>query len=458
MERLWLRAAIAVLGGLLLAVPLLVAREFGWHLNGGRKLEDPSTRAQVTVVVLDALTDGPLQGIRVWGEDTGASARTNAAGTSTLDLEIGPTLLVAGGRGRAMVGRTLELAAGDNVQVFRTLEVEQLTGRIELPDGGPAAGASVTATPLEWPALPVATPDADANGQFLVPRAVPGSYRVEASLEREGRALALVRAPGDDTLLRLSGDPLPELPGGEAPVGEMLPGAVDGPVVSVLGPDGGTVPGALVVAAPPDRGMAGTALRRGQLTALCATDLQGRCKLPADAGCVLATALPHADSEVRCAGEPLQLQSGLVLSGNTGRLGAPGGWVSASTGHRAAVGGNGGFLLQGVPPGEHTLHLFDAQGRPRGVARVALPVNGDWTWPTDEATPSSPLTDGHPPAPRPCFDHGHPTGAEGERGVAVQHGLVGHGGQRPGPVLHVMQEERLQPDRPDLGGSCRVGG
>ena len=54
MERLWLRAAIAVLGGLLLAVPLLVAREFGWHLNGGRKLEDPSTRAQVTVVVLDA--------------------------------------------------------------------------------------------------------------------------------------------------------------------------------------------------------------------------------------------------------------------------------------------------------------------------------------------------------------------------------------------------------------------
>lgn|GEM_PF-4644958 len=383
MERPWLRAAGAVVGGLLLAVPMLVARELGWHLSGGRQLEDPSTRARarVTVVTLDALTGAPLQGIRTWDEGTDVAARTNGSGETTLDLPTGVTLLVAGGRGRAMWGRAVELAAGDSVQVFRLLELEKLAGRVELPDGGPAVGVAVSATPLEWPALPVDTPPTDEEGHFLVPRAVPGSYKVEASLEGMGRAVALVRAPDEELLLRLTGEPLPVLPGGEEPASETLPALAGGIQVTVRGPDGGTVPGALVVAAPVDGGAPGALLRRGQLAALCATDLGGQCRIPADAGCMLASAAPHADSEVGCAGETLLLRPGLQLAGDTRHPGAAGGWVGAAVGPLSAVDRAGRFLLRGLPPGPHELALHDAQGRLLARARVTLPAEGEWTWP-----------------------------------------------------------------------------
>jgi hypothetical protein len=392
-DRPWLRASIAVLGGLLLAVPLLVAREFGWYVSGGRKLEDPATRAQVTVVALDALTDGPLQGVRTWGEGAFASARTDEAGAARLDMETGVTVLVAGGRGRAMAGRPLELAPGPApVQVFRLLEVETLSGQVELPDGGPAVGASVSAAPLQWPALPVAVPDTDEEGGFLVPRAGPGTYRLEATLAGEGRAVALVRAPDDQVVLQLSAAALPELPGGEEPAGETLPARADGPVVTVRGPDGGTVPGALVLAAPADGGAPGVALRRGQLRALCATDLEGRCRVPAGTGCMLATAVPHADSEPACAGGTLLLRPGLGLSGQA-PTGTAGGWVSAGSGPLSAVDRDGGFLLRGLPPGTEALTLHDARGDRVDSASVTLPMEGAWDWPPRGA----PLQDGGTP-------------------------------------------------------------
>jgi hypothetical protein len=370
-----------VFAGLVAAVPLLVAREFGWYLVHGRQLEDPGTVARVTVFVVDALTDGPLQGIRTWGEGEGPSARTDASGRAELVLSTGATLLVAGGRGQALAGRVVDLPPGDSEQVFRLLPAEELTGRVELPDGGAAAGASITATPLEWPALGLETPNADEAGRFLVPRPVPGSWRLEASLEGEGRAVALVRAPDEEILLRLGSGPLPDLPGAEPPPDQVLAPRPGGKFLTVRGPDGGVVAGALVLAVEADGGSPGAGMRRGQLPLLCATDHSGRCELPEDAGCVFASAAPHADSETRCAGGDLQLREGHVLSGQATLPGAGGGWVTSSSGPVSAVGRDGRFALGPLPAGTEQLTLHGGAGTVLGNASVTVPVEGEWEWP-----------------------------------------------------------------------------
>jgi len=384
-DRSWIRTGLAVIAGVFAAVPLLIAREFGWFIANGRQLEDPATVARVTVFVLDALTDVPLQGIRTWGEGAGTSSHTDASGRAELVLETGVTLLVAGGRGQALAGRAVDLPAGESEQVFRLFPAEKLSGRVELPDGGAAAGAAISAMPLEWPAMAVETPNADEAGRFLVPRPVPGSWRVEASLEGEGRAVALVRAPDEDIRLRLGQAPLPDLPGAELPPDQALAAHAGGSFLTVRGPDGGTVAGALVLAVRTDAGTPGGEMRLGQLPLLCATDHAGRCLVPAGAGCVLASASPHADSEIVCDGGDVQLREGLVLSGHAALPGAAGGWVTSSSGPVSAVGSDGRFVLGPLPAGTELLVLHGEAGSVLGDARVTLPREGEWDWPATHA-------------------------------------------------------------------------
>ena len=382
MGRPWLRTGLAVFAGLLLAVPLLILREFGWFITGGRQLEDPAMVARVGLVTLDALTGEPLQGIRAWAEGEGPSVRTGESGIAELVVQAGNTLLVAGGRGHALAGRLVDVPPGDSEQVLRLLPAEKLSGHVALPDGGAAAGASVEATPLEWPALPVQVPNADEDGRFGVPRAGPGSWRIEAWLEGEGRAVALVRAPDDEIRLQLSDAPLPELPGAELPPDNALPHHAEGNALTVLAPDGGVVPGALVVAAvEPDGGAPGSGLRRGLLPLQCATGLPGTCLVPADAGCLLAHAPPWADSEVECdGGTALRLREGHVLSGRVELPGAAGGWVTSTGGPLSAVGRDGRFALGPLPAGTEQLVLRGAGGVLLGRARVTVPTAGEWTW------------------------------------------------------------------------------
>jgi hypothetical protein len=103
--------------------------------------------------------------------------------------------------------------------------------------------------------------------------------------------------------------------------------------------------------------------------------VDGTCFAPEDGGCLLASAWPHADSEVTCgpARTRLQLRTGEWLSGAVQGGEAVGGWVQDEDGAVAVVDTDGGFTLGPLSAGARRLKAFDSRGRSVGERDVQVP-------------------------------------------------------------------------------------
>ncbi|MEN9800176.1 MAG: hypothetical protein RL653_3873 [Pseudomonadota bacterium] len=378
MNRPLLAAALGVVAGLVLAVPALLLREFGWHLHGGRQLVPAPEMARLRVDVVDARTGAPVHEAWVWIDgEMNRGAPTGPDGSAVLETTPGDRLLVADFEGTGLEGRVVALAPGETHQVLRLRPGFRINGRVELPDGGPAAGAKLDVRPLEWPGMTVAVRSADEGGRFAVQRLGLEGVRLEASLEGVGRAVKLVRAPAEDVTLRLTPGEPPGLPGETEPDDPTAEFPREGERITVHQPDGGVAAGAWVleVGERTDGGTPGRLRRRAQLRVACTTGRDGSCLAPPGGGCLLASAWPHADSEVTCgAGRTgLRLRAGEWLTGTVHGPAAAGGWIQDEDGATAVVDPDGGFALGPVHPGPHVLRAFDSRGHPAGGLEVQVP-------------------------------------------------------------------------------------
>lgn len=382
MNRPLLAAVLGVMAGLVLAVPALLLREFSWYLEGGRQLVPAPETARVRVDVVDGRTGAPVREAWVWIDgEMNRGTPTGPDGSAVLETTPGARLIVTDFEGTGLEGRVVALAPdGETQQVLRLRPELRVHGRVELPDGGPAAGAKLDVKPLEWPAMTVGVRNAGADGRFAVQRLGLEGVRIEASLDGVGRAVKLVRAPADGVTLRLTADEPPGLPGETEPDDPTAKSPREGERISVTQPDGGEAAGAWVLEAGelPDGGTPGLLRRRAQLRVACTTGRDGSCLAPSDGGCLLASAWPHADSEVTCgAGRTrLQLRAGEWLAGTVQGPEAAGGWVQDEDGATAVVDADGGFSLGPVQAGPRRLQAFDARGRPVGGLEVQVPAPG----------------------------------------------------------------------------------
>jgi hypothetical protein len=376
-----LTAALGLAAGLVVAVPALLLREFGWYVHGGRGLVPEPEGATLHVDVLDGRTGAPVHEAWAWVDgEMNRGSPTGRTGSATLETTPGDRLIVTDFEGMALEGRVVELVPGETHQVLQLRPELRIAGRVELPDGGPAAGAQLDVRPLEWPAMTVAVRSADAGGHFAVHRLGLESVRLEASLEGVGRAVRLVRAPADNVTLRLTPDEPPGLPGETEPDDPTAKSPRTGESITVTQPDGGAAAGAWVLEldASADAGSPGRMRRQAKLRVACTTDRAGTCLAPADGGCLVASAWPHVDSEPTCGPSRthLLLRAGTWITGSVRGADSPGGWVEDVDGALAVVDADGGFSLGPLPAGAHRLRAFDSLGRSAGERDVQVPSSG----------------------------------------------------------------------------------